>query len=63
MPKRRAPVIPTNFDFAKNYLELKKLRDEVEFIERSRAGLAGRAANDEPDFDHGNLSRTGQRRL
>ena len=39
MPKRSAPAIPANFDFVKNYLELKKLRDEVEFIERSRAGL------------------------
>ena len=59
MPKRSAPAIPANFDFVKNYLELKKLRDEVEFIERSRAGLATRAANDENDSDHGNVARKG----
>ena len=34
MPKRPAPAIPANYNFAKAYSELKKLREDVECIER-----------------------------
>ena len=57
MPKPHAPHIPEDFDFAKNYLELKKLRDEIATIEKSRAGQVARSDKDGPDFDQRYRSR------
>jgi hypothetical protein len=34
MPKRPAPAIPENYNFARAYFELKKLREDVECFER-----------------------------
>jgi hypothetical protein len=38
MLTRRAPAIPANYNFARAYFELKKLREDVECMERL-AGL------------------------
>ena len=57
MPKPHAPPIPEDFDFAKNYLELKKLRDEIATIEQSRRGQVARLDKDGPDSDQRNRSR------
>jgi hypothetical protein len=53
MPKRPAPAIPANYNFAKAYSELKKLREDVECIERlsrSRSSQATEAAGDKPSL-------------
>ncbi|ANW00482.1 hypothetical protein LMTR13_10200 [Bradyrhizobium icense] len=50
-----APAIPANFKFTKAYFELKKLREDVECIERlsrSRSSQATEAAIDKHDPDH-----------
>jgi hypothetical protein len=51
MPKRPAPALPAKHNFAKAYSELKKLREDVECIERlsrSRSSQATEAAGDKP---------------
>jgi hypothetical protein len=51
MPKRPAPAIPANYNFARAYFELKKLREDVECIERLsglRSGQATEANVDKP---------------
>jgi hypothetical protein len=53
--KRAATATFANFNFAKTYLELKRLRGDVERIEkssRSRPTQAAVAARDTPKADH-----------
>ena len=54
MPKRSATEIPADFDVVKAYFELKKLRADIEFIERSSRSAQGQAAaaiRDTPEDD------------
>jgi hypothetical protein len=62
MPKRPAPAIPANYNFARAYFELKKLREDVECFERLSGLSSGQAAEanvDEVNPDTANYPRVG----